>query len=165
MKTSLKFAFTVFSASLLSACSSGGNSNTVDLFNETEIGLRRGERAAPAETADAKDFFELIGSRGYQTPLFRIIHSGDARIYIALPVGPESEMWKHPVTGGLSQMSEVQAGRYRVSQYTVSGVRISEYLTRVQGNYILLLAASRNADLINFRFAPDSLHKRILIYD
>lgn len=165
MKISVKFTLLLLTASVVSACNLGGDTNTVDLFNGTEIALRTGERAAPAQTADTEDFFELIGSRPYQTPLFRVIDAGEARIYIALPVGDERQLWEHPVKEGLSEISEAQPRRFRASQYNVSEFQISEYLAHIQGNYILLLAASRNADLVNSRFAPDSLRHRILIHD
>ncbi|MFN2429136.1 MAG: hypothetical protein ABR574_03890 [Cryomorphaceae bacterium] len=105
-----------------SACQPSSNGNNVDLFNGISIALNSSEEVVEFTEADTDAYFEILGDRPYQAPLYRKVESGEASLYIGIPVGTGAE----EILGFREDASikSFDKWKYSYSQYEKGGVKL-----------------------------------------
>lgn len=151
----------LFVSILICACGSEKEENQVELFNGISISLKEGENIEDVTESDTDAYFEMLGERPYQAPIYRKIKSGSAYLYVGIPVGASKE--KILNLKAEANQGESQSWQYSYTSYQKDSISVAEFAAHREGNTVLLVAAGRENEQFNSKFSADSLLSRLQI--
>lgn len=149
----------LFTLVLVFACGSVTKEHQVDLFNGITISLKEDEKIEEVTEADTDAYFEILGERPYQAPIYRKIKSGSAYLYVGIPVGSSTE--KIMGYKADAKRGESENWHYSYTAYMKDSLSVTECAAHRDGNTVLLVAAGPDTEHFDLRFSADSLLSRL----
>ncbi|HKL02906.1 MAG TPA: hypothetical protein VJ911_04490 [Cryomorphaceae bacterium] len=139
------------------SCGSQHEGKQIDLYNGISITLRANEEIEEITEADTDAYFEVLGERPYQAPLFRKVKSGSDVLYIGIPVGASVD----EILGDSVSADQYENWRYSYKFYMQEGEAVSEIAAHGDGNTVLMVASGNESQQFNTKFSADSLLSRL----